>query len=157
MSIDLEAQVLAVAEAMRERDAELEAIRYAPYYLQNRIHLIDYQKRYTIRNYEKVSAYKKAYRAENADAIAAYKKIHYHENFEAFAAYKRAYHAEHYKLKGRPRGENVLSSKLTEESVRNIRSRFSAGETRRGLARAYNVSPPTIVSIISRKTWAHVI
>lgn len=59
------------------------------------------------------------------------------------------------KLKGRAaRGEKACSAKLTEATVRNIRT-----DTRPGwkLAEVYGVSQTTISEVRSRKVWAHVV
>lgn len=56
-----------------------------------------------------------------------------------------------------PRGETHGSSKLTEASVRAIRSTYVAGGTiYSDLATLYSVSKSTIACVIQRKTWAHV-
>ena len=48
------------------------------------------------------------------------------------------------------------SQRLTEDDVRTIRERWSAGELQRVIASDYGVSRPTISRIVSREGWAHV-
>jgi hypothetical protein len=54
------------------------------------------------------------------------------------------------------RGERSLQAKLTEPEVRQIKVRLSAGESARGLARAYGMSKRAIQSIKSGRCWSHV-
>jgi hypothetical protein len=53
-------------------------------------------------------------------------------------------------------GAGNPAAKLTESEVREIRKRFSSGEAKRALGRAYGVSPALIFSIVTRRVWAHV-
>lgn len=46
--------------------------------------------------------------------------------------------------------------KLTKEEVLEIRAQRSAGISKQQLMSAYNVSSPTIWSIVNRKTWKHI-
>lgn len=56
-----------------------------------------------------------------------------------------------------PRGEKRGTSKLTDNSVREIRNKFSAGGiSKMDLAREYKVDHTTIRSVISRKNWKHI-
>lgn len=56
-----------------------------------------------------------------------------------------------------PLGENHHNAVLTEAQVWIIRSRIAAGETIRGVARAYGVSAATISDIKLGKTWSHLV
>lgn len=53
------------------------------------------------------------------------------------------------------RGEEVKTSKLSEDEVRSIRK--SNGISQRKLADKYGVSKGTIQSILERKSWKHVL
>ena len=53
-------------------------------------------------------------------------------------------------------GEQMGSSKLTEDAVREIRRRMSEGAYPSDLSMEYGVSPTTVVSAAKRKTWKHV-
>jgi hypothetical protein len=55
-----------------------------------------------------------------------------------------------------PRGESHGMAVLDEMRVREIRDLHAAGEPKKRLARRFGVSPPTITSIVLRRTWAHV-
>lgn len=55
-----------------------------------------------------------------------------------------------------PRGEQCGTSKLTEESVLEIRKLHSNNYSLKGLARQFNVSDFCIRSVVTRKTWAHI-
>lgn len=55
------------------------------------------------------------------------------------------------------RGEDNNTAKLTESQVKEIRTKFAAGDcTKMDLAKEYNVTSSNIGYIISRKSWAHV-
>lgn len=54
------------------------------------------------------------------------------------------------------RGEENNRAKLTDESVREIRTRRMAGESQPALAQAFGVSQATISCIVLRRTWKHV-
>lgn len=55
------------------------------------------------------------------------------------------------------RGERQHLSKLTEDDVREIRSRYHAGEaTGYVLAKQFGVTPSNIYYIIKKDTWKHV-
>jgi hypothetical protein len=54
----------------------------------------------------------------------------------------------------RRRGSQNGSSKLTEEQVREIRSRASA-ESQRSLAREFGVSNATVSLVVRRRIWTH--
>lgn len=51
------------------------------------------------------------------------------------------------------RGEDVPSSKLTEDQVREIWMRLSNGESSRKIAKDYSVSKTTILAIKNREAW----
>lgn len=58
----------------------------------------------------------------------------------------------------RPRGERQHLAKLTEEKVREMRSRHESGGTsHKKLAREFNISTASAHKAITRKTWAHII
>jgi len=61
----------------------------------------------------------------------------------------------HSKLRGQ-HGERHWKSKLSEDQVREIRRRFSSGEPKRGLARAFGMDKSTIKGIVERLLWRHV-
>lgn len=55
------------------------------------------------------------------------------------------------------RGEECHSAKLTEDAVKEIRTRFAAGgSTYRGLAREYGVYDQAIKKAVLGATWSHV-
>jgi hypothetical protein len=54
------------------------------------------------------------------------------------------------------RGEASGSTKLTEAAVIAMRERFAAGETARGLARAFGITQPSAWNVIHGVTWTHV-
>lgn len=54
------------------------------------------------------------------------------------------------------RGENNVSSKLTESDVLQIRKLYSEKNSSRKLAKIFNVTKNVILSIINKKTWTHV-
>lgn len=54
------------------------------------------------------------------------------------------------------RGEKQGAAKLTQDAVWEIRRRYAAGESRRALALAFNVSLPNIHRVIRRETWRHI-
>ena len=56
----------------------------------------------------------------------------------------------------RNRGEKNNFAKLTEDIVREIRFRYRAGESQKGLAGEYGVSRASVCLIVGGKTWAHV-
>jgi hypothetical protein len=59
---------------------------------------------------------------------------------------------------GSPPGERSGRAKLTDASVREIRSRFAAGGvSKKSLAREYGVSGTVIRHVITRVTWRHVV
>ncbi len=54
------------------------------------------------------------------------------------------------------RGERNPSAKLTDQAVRSIRARRSAGERASDLAAEFGVQPRAITDICRGKTWQHV-
>ena len=54
------------------------------------------------------------------------------------------------------RGENNGNSKLTENQVVEIRTRFTAGELQRVLAEEFGVSDGHVSKIVRENSWAHV-
>jgi len=55
-----------------------------------------------------------------------------------------------------PRGERNGQAKLTEDGVRAIRSRVTAGTPRRVLAAEFRVSKTAIRQVVRRKSWTHI-
>lgn len=53
-------------------------------------------------------------------------------------------------------GEHRWSAKLTEDDVREIRRRHSAGESAYSLAKAFNISSSSAENVVNRKRWRHV-
>lgn len=56
-----------------------------------------------------------------------------------------------------PTGEQVAASKLTDAKVAEILVRFRDGETSITLSRDYDVSKRTILEIVHRRIWKHVL
>jgi plasmid maintenance system antidote protein VapI len=55
-----------------------------------------------------------------------------------------------------PNGEQIHTNKLTEDQVREIRRRYTAGSlSQAALAAEYSVSQPTIGALLLGKTWKH--
>ena len=54
------------------------------------------------------------------------------------------------------RGEGHHNSKMSEDSVREVRALFAAGGTKKGLGRQFGVSDHTIHQIVTGVTWSHV-
>ncbi len=55
--------------------------------------------------------------------------------------------------KHKARGEAHPKARLTWDSVAEIRRAFDAGESKKGLARRFKVSPCTIKAVVSLRTW----
>ena len=56
------------------------------------------------------------------------------------------------------RGESHGSSKLTEDNVRDMRERYASQKvTMRVLGYEYGISAPTVLAVIRRKTWKHIL
>ena len=64
--------------------------------------------------------------------------------------------ADRQRLSGRA-GELNLNAKLTEASVKEIRTRAAAGDARPSLAKEYGVSVALISHVINRRAWKHVL
>ena len=94
MSIDLEAQVLAVAEAMRERDADVTAAKRHEYYAENRQFILDRKRVYQVRNRVQLSANSAIYRFNNREAISIRDKTYYQANSEAICIQSKKYYAD---------------------------------------------------------------
>lgn len=58
---------------------------------------------------------------------------------------------------GNRRGESHSLAKLTGDSVRQIRTRHTSGESVSAIARSFGVGRMTISAVVSRKTWKHII
>jgi hypothetical protein len=56
----------------------------------------------------------------------------------------------------RTRGAAHHQAKLTDEAVRELRSRHRQGAAIRALARAHGLAPATVGAIVRRETWRHV-
>jgi DNA invertase Pin-like site-specific DNA recombinase len=54
------------------------------------------------------------------------------------------------------KGERQGLAKLSEETVREIRKAYKAGQSQNMLAQTFGVHKSTIQWVISRKTWKHV-
>lgn len=54
-------------------------------------------------------------------------------------------------------GTKNRSAKLSEEAVREIRIRRSAGESLSSLSGRFGVAPATIIALVRRRTWTHVL
>jgi hypothetical protein len=59
-------------------------------------------------------------------------------------------------LRGLAVGERHPFSKLTDESVQEIRRRFHAGETYSQLLREYPVRRQSLMAVVKRHTWKHI-
>lgn len=57
---------------------------------------------------------------------------------------------------GRPRGSAKRQARLTEDIVRECRTRWTAGDTQYVLAAEFGVSVPTMHKALVGKTWQHV-
>ena len=53
-------------------------------------------------------------------------------------------------------GEDVSTSKLSEQNVRDIRTLHVSGHSQRSIAKQYHVSKGTIATIVNGKSWKHV-
>lgn len=53
-------------------------------------------------------------------------------------------------------GERHASAKLTIEKVRTMRAEYTAGSSKRSLARKYGVTVSTVRNALLRVTWKHV-
>ena len=54
------------------------------------------------------------------------------------------------------RGHNHHASRLTADIVREIRTRYHAGESQRSIAKEYGITQSAVSAICRRKTWAHI-
>lgn len=54
------------------------------------------------------------------------------------------------------RGEELTQSKLTDDAVRSIRARLTAGDLQRDIAADHGVTQAAISLIATGRTWAHV-
>lgn len=54
------------------------------------------------------------------------------------------------------KGERNGQAKVTAEDVRQIRTRFAAGESPTAIAREYGLTPPSVYDIAKRRSWKHV-
>ncbi|MEA3374715.1 MAG: hypothetical protein U9R72_00710, partial [Chloroflexota bacterium] len=58
--------------------------------------------------------------------------------------------------RGRPRGEELESAKLTRSDVVEIVRRYNGGETQTSIARDFPVGQSEVSAILRGKNWAHV-
>ena len=56
----------------------------------------------------------------------------------------------------RNRKEGTKAAKLTAEQVRDLRSRYDAGETQGALAKAFGLTQSGVSNIVLKKTWSWV-
>jgi hypothetical protein len=54
-------------------------------------------------------------------------------------------------------GETCHLSKLTDEQVIRLRYLYQQGDTLTALATMFNITPPTVWSIVNGKTWKHLL
>lgn len=55
-----------------------------------------------------------------------------------------------------PKGSSVYNSKLTEEDVFNMRSKYKSGQSQVSLAKEYKIRQGSVSRIIRNTTWKHV-
>lgn len=80
------------------------------------------------------------------------------ENLEYITPSQNTLHAWHVLNACKSKsGEDSGMAKFTEDNIREIRRRSSAGEKCTYLAREYGVSHSAISMIISRKRWSHIV
>jgi len=124
MSIDLEAQVLAVAEAMWERDADVLSAYGSAYRAENREHLSDSRKIYQAKNSHAIAGYQRAYQAKNSHAIAGYQRAYQAKNSHAIADRQRAYQAKNsHAIADRQRAYRAANKELIAAKRREYRAR----------------------------------
>jgi hypothetical protein len=79
----------------------------------------------------------------------------YLDNIKDMVQKKRHYTGQP-EYEGR-KGETNVSSKLTDDIVREIRTRYANGDiSQTQLSVEYNVTNANICSIVNRKTWKHI-
>lgn len=78
------------------------------------------------------------------------------ENLRWIAHVENVRHSDAHGRRNTPRGEIHCRAKLTETTVREIRSRRAAGELQPALAERFGVTSSVISEVISRKAWKHV-
>lgn len=61
-----------------------------------------------------------------------------------------------YRCPERPKGSDHHKAKLTEDDVREIRRRVSAGASGRQIARELSMSQASISGIVTRRSWRHI-
>lgn len=77
-------------------------------------------------------------------------------NLEWVTRAKNCKHAFEHGLRPRLKGTSNGFCRLTEQQVRNIRSRYESGETQVSLARAFKISQPHVSEIVRRVQWSHI-
>jgi hypothetical protein len=85
----------------------------------------------------------------------------YQDNIDDMVSKGRHSHGDRQWLRKNPervnRGEAVPWSKLTADTVREIRTLFATGDySKMDLVRQFGVTHPTIRRILSRKIWRHI-
>ena len=81
------------------------------------------------------------------------------ENLELVTISENKKHAYRIGLechKGEIAGEKHPLTKLNDDDIKNIRLRYSSGETLKMIAKDFNISIPHTHKIIKRKRWAHI-
>jgi len=172
MSVDLEAQVQAIADAMRARDKQIIAEQDRAYraenqeliasskkifHLRNRVRISDHKANYYQKNRDIIILNVKEYRRNNAELIEAQKITYRAENKKAIAATKKIWHEANYISKPRPNGGTSNAAKLGADVVRSIRLLSSTGQSQRSIASRFGITQPTVSKVLSGETWAHVV
>lgn len=93
---------------------------------------------------------------EECNHIDGDKKNNTPENLEWVTARENTAHAFRTGLRRPMRAGGHAQSKLSEEQVRAIRSRFDAGETQNVMAKEFKVCRQTIGNVVHRKKWRSV-
>ncbi len=78
------------------------------------------------------------------------------ENLELVTKSENEKHAYRTGLKNGLRGEKNGRAKVTENDVREIRRRYSRGETQASITKGFNVGKSMINYIVNRKQWVHI-
>jgi hypothetical protein len=92
--------------------------------------------------------------ADNSRDMAAKGRQGLHKHPEKASRGDR--HGSHTHPETVRKGSAHHNVRLTDERVREIRSRYAAGETLAELGRAFTVTRQNIYAVVNRKSWAHV-
>ena len=130
VSIDLEAQVQAVAEAMRERDAEVGAAQRRHYYLENREFVLVSCKLYQIKNRKIIADQKSKYYHLNSKRIATYHKNYRINNYDLIAKQRRHFRSNN---KEKIALQKKLSDFINRESI-SLRRKIYRFENKEAIA-----------------------